>query len=75
METTKNIEMIKEFIEKHAGDLDKEKLTELGSGALMLLSGLAAGKVLRAILIGAVVAGTAKFIYDRLSKEPEAEAA
>lgn len=75
METTKNIEMIKEFVEKHYADIDKEKLVEYGSGALMLLSGVATAKVLRVLLIGAVVAGTAKLVYDHFAKEAETETA
>ncbi len=72
MEATKNLEMIKDFIEKHTVDIDKEKLVEYGGGALTLISAFGATKLLRAVLIGAVIAGTARLFYDHFTKEAEA---
>ena len=75
MEATKNFEMIKDFIEKHADDFDKHKLAEYGGGALTLISAFGAAKVLRTLLLGAVIAGTAKLVYDHFAKEADVEAA
>ena len=75
MKSTKNLEKLKELIEDNKGDLDKEKLLEYGSAALLFLTGVGENKLIRTLVIGAAVVVAGKLAYDYLvERAEEAEA-
>jgi hypothetical protein len=71
MDTKKHLEKMRDIIEDHKEGFDKETLTELGSTALLLLSGFAANKLIRNLVIAAVVVTAGKLAYDYLSGKIE----
>ena len=71
MKTTKDFEKLKGLIEEHTSEMDKEKLFEYGSAALLFLSGVAGNKIIRTLVIGAMVIAAGKLAYDYLAERAE----
>jgi uncharacterized membrane protein YebE (DUF533 family) len=68
MDTKKHLEKMKDFFEDGKGQ-NKEALTELGSAALLVLSGFVANKMVRNLLMIGIVIAAGKLAYDYLQEE------
>ena len=76
METTENLRKIKEFIEDHKAEFDKDKLIDYGGTALLVLTSFAGKKIVRNLFVGVIALAAVKLAYDYLAdKVEETEAA